>query len=63
MFILSLEQNLKKILHIKNDVLCNVLNENKVNKMHTTILSQQVEWIGRKEIDFHVRVSKINFHK
>jgi len=62
MFILSLEQNLKKISNIKIDVLCNVF-WNRVNIMHTIILSQQVGWIGRKGIDLHLWVSKIISHK
>jgi len=59
---LSFGQNCNKISMIKNDVLCNGLNEVKhrliLHKMHIIFLPQQVRWLDSKEFIFILGVQK-----
>jgi hypothetical protein len=42
---------------------CEMFESNKVNRMHITILSQKVGWLGGKGVDVHPWDSRIDFHK
>ncbi len=42
---------------------CVLFNSSKVNKMHITILSQKVGWLGNKGVNIDLWDSMINFHK
>jgi len=48
---------------ISKMMFCEMFKSNKVNRMHITILSLKVGWLGGKGVDVHPWDSRIDSHK